>query len=222
MGVPCSALKKMRTVLAATTRTRMQGRSATLDMALACKSDTALDLVYAANTAPIVLWATAIWQARTSRDVLYTAMVGQLERVKAWCDVRGPAGVVAMTLRRIGWTAVTPKMVRIEVGQSVGLECVSPLKVKALVEESTRSALHAAVVKGLGQANESLAHGIAIGPLAKAIHKADSLPAEAARVRSTAVGAQWPMARKHECGLVDSPACLLCDDLGTPQPNVGG
>ncbi len=84
---------------------------------------------------PILVWASIVWKASTSPDLFAVWPLPWLGREagkvirslpRTWAEVRGPLGAAYLSLRRLGWTFVTPFQISTDDGAVISLTDTSP------------------------------------------------------------------------------------------------
>ena len=116
--------------------------------------------------------------------------------VLGWNAIEGPAGATLMTLKRIGWKHTAWDTWITDLGTQVVLNSFCPRTVEQLVIDATERLSHSEIAKQMGLPR--LANGILLEPIVQLVRKTtgtDEQPwgrAEAAHLRSTVVGGQWP------------------------------
>ncbi len=216
-GISNSALHQLRLVAARATAGKAVRRNLVLTLATA--KNAKYDPAFRANTAPVRAWASAVWtggQHTASLKAAYDASKGVL----GWNAIEGPAGATLMTLKRIGWRHTAWNTWITDQDVQINLNRFCPKTVERLVVDATERACQREVAKQMGLPR--LANGILLEPILQLIrktHGTEEKPwgwAEAAYLRSTVVGGQWPQNRLHRAGLSARQHCLRCDsELGT-------
>ena len=192
-GISNSALHQLRLVAARATAGKAAGRNLVLTLATA--KNAKYDPAFRANTAPVRAWASAVWtggQHTASLKAAYEASKGVL----GWNAIEGPAGATLMTLKRIGWRHTAWDNWITDQDVQINLNRFCPKTVERLVVDATERACQREVAKQMGLPR--LSNGILLEPILQLIrktHGTEDKPwgrAEAAHLRSTVVGGQWP------------------------------
>jgi len=210
-----SQLSKARQVIGASAFTSTSGKSLTMCYLLHPAKD--LDPAFAAHRGPLLAWARAIWTKSVPLGQLSTALRKAQEKQAStsnpWGTVHGLAGAVSATLRRLGWEAKTANLWTTDTGQEIDLALsTGPRTLRKLVDE----AVYRWQCKQ-PDSNPALAlANSGAGPAVRGTKKVladlwkSGETAQAAALRSTVIGAQWPEARLHEAGLSDTDKCQRC------------
>ena len=125
---------------------------------------------------------------------------------RPWAAVRGPAGAVVATLRRIDWPARSSRVWVTDQGVVMDFLHTSPSSLTVLVDRATERWLHLRWARAAGAPH--LAGTLFLEPLRALIRRAPRLgwsSAYARAPRSVVVGAQWPQVRLAAAGYVASP-----------------
>ena len=222
-GMTPGQVQRVRQVAGAATRCTVIGRNLALDLALSdAGGPTSGDPYVQAAVGPIHQWAKAVWRGYPSTAALQLTLLYTKRRLatlrKPWAAANGPTAAVLLTLQRLGWQLESCHVVRTREGHQLDMRRCSPGLVRALAIKDAELTLLAA--QGLWrQEQEGDSGGLDRGvpnlrPL-QAMLKAPSKhggPQAVGALRSTAINAQWPQARLHASGLVETPWCLLCGD----------
>jgi len=219
-GVTDGDLRRMRRAAAAEVSDAAKGGSVTMKLMMASESGTA-DPAYEANYAPLRCWAEA-WHEAGARDSkakpgrsglqasFQKAVHRQHRATQPWRRVRGPAGAVVATLKRLEWRPTSPSLWTTDTGLVVNLDEVSPKVVKRLACEATWRWLCREAAREVG--DESLAAGIWTKPVFAAMR---GMPRPAASyTRRVAQGTVWTQARLWRAKRAESPVCPK--GCGTP------
>ena len=85
-----------------------------------CADGSDADPFFAVVTAPIHAWACTLWSQAVPVASMQLALLAEIRRLvgapSPWARVCGPTGVFILSLVRIGWTAVSCRIVRDEHG----------------------------------------------------------------------------------------------------------
>ena len=98
------------------------------------------------------------------------ACAKQAGHARPWTTVRGPAGAVVATLRRILWKAECPSLWVTDRGEAVNLDEVSPLTLKKLVDDATERYVDSLWAREVG--DPTLKAGVWTKPITDAIARA--------------------------------------------------
>ncbi len=182
-----------------------------------------------ANAGILVSWAGAAWRAcgpaqhrrRTDPNpvlldnAIKKADKGLRDGGYRWDNVKGPAGGVIMTARRLGWRVLSGFRVEDERGGIIDLGITDPRGVRIAVERATRdtAAAKAAAKAGLDRASG----GVWMAPVHRFIGSKGTHPAAKAAFRRAFAGGFWTRSRRVAAGIGDDCTCELCghhlDDL---------
>ena len=218
-GIPDRQLLQLRRHVRNATVPRTAGRDLTVDLALLGRD---VDPAYVCNREPILMWLRCCWDRVV--PVEWTAIAFDMAKQEVWgasnpwSKVRGPAGAVIATLKRIGWQPTTVTRWTDETGKEVDILANSPLSIAKLVDRATKIALWTEVA-AKHPSLRALASGPLLEPLWKLMHNKGKDPqwnqALAGQLRSLAADGQWPQARLFQAGLVADKHCTLCGMVGT-------
>jgi hypothetical protein len=224
-GVPSQALQAIRIATAAAAFGKTSGKSTTLLFATDSRAD--FDPIFGATLPPLLAWATAVWTRSVPLAVLEQALQAALVKVglaaRPWARVQGPAGVVVLTLRRVGWRANSATSWTDHDSHEHDLTTSSP----HTVGQHLRRACWCWCWRSLAKQEQfqHIAGGAFLAPVLRRIrawskgkHLEVGAPvpfgitpqACAAQLRSAVVGGQWPEQRLAEAGYLASPACAAC------------
>ena len=134
-GISDGQLSKLRRLAGGCTKTRVQGRSLEVDIALVGVKR--LDPAYEAHRQPVFAWAAAVWEKSVSIGLLQTAIDGtrRLKNCKfPWAAVSGPAAGLFLTLKRLSWKACSAAVLEDDAGRRWNLEETCPRTIVALVD----------------------------------------------------------------------------------------
>ena len=145
VGTPTSILTRLRSLVRKGSSARGAGASATMDFATMSKHKA--DPAFAADAAPIAGWATE-WASGlgAKRALLSAAWTKHFDTMTSatshgdgavWKDVCGPAGALAATMTRIGWTASLPSRWKSHKGLDLNLDQIGPRSIRALCHQAT-------------------------------------------------------------------------------------
>ena len=172
------------------------------------------------------MWCKGFWDVRVPKVLMglaWSAAVRAVDNVKhAWQAVKGPAGAVLATMKRIGWSPVRGKYVASFVEWKtpfgvIDIRKVCPTAVGDLVDRSTEAALWRAEASRNSKLDH-LANGANIQPILKLLQGPDSAEwgaVEKGQLRSLCALGQWPQERLYRAGLVDNDRCVVCGEKGT-------
>ena len=214
-GISDSMFKQARRLVAAAAGCAGNGRSITLSMLLSDgSSNGCLDPAFAFTEGPAKAWAREIWDGIIPFAVLDRSMQrasASLHRARQpWRRVRGPAGALLLTLRRIGWTIPHARCFRSELGDSINLLDYSPHDVGLLVHRGVLRWLWKLSAAELGCAE--LAEGVALQPITAILRRPPAW-ATARRVgllRSSVEVGQWAHSRLAKAKFAEQSKCALC------------
>ena len=198
---------------------RTAGRDLTVDLALLGPD---VDPAYLCNREPILMWLRCCWDHVV--PVQWTAIAFDMAKQEVWpasnpwSKVRGPAGAVVATLKRIGWEPTSVTKWTDETGTVIDLLKNSPLSIAKLIDRATKTSLWTEVA-----ARHPSLRSLASGPLLEPLWKLMQVKgrdsqwnhALAGQLRSLAADGQWPQARLFQAGLVENKLCTLCGMVGT-------
>ena len=99
-----------------------------------------VDPAFPAHCAPIVAWATAVWEQWFPLPTLRALCNQGLKLLRVatspWPRVKGPGTALVATAARLGWEVAGPTTMRTHSGQVLDLSRDSPAFVKSVVEEA--------------------------------------------------------------------------------------
>lgn len=210
MGAPPSVLNRMRVAARACLTDHTAGKSLTLDLAL---RDGVVDPAFYAVRAPLVQWARAVWLQSVPSGWLHRTWNAAERSANsvgdAWSVVRGPAGAVAATLKRLGWQARSAVHWETPHGL-IDLDVHSPATVALLADRSTQSMLWRSLAET--EVCPELTEGVFLKPITDLVCGRSSTLSRSERnaLRSVVCNGQWPQERLHRASLVSTPNCQLC------------
>ena len=110
-----------------------------------------MDPAFAADAAPIAGWATewaaGLGEKRALLSAAWTKHFGTVMSATSqgfgdvWKYVRGPAGALAATMTRIGWTASPPSRWKTHKGVDLNLDQIGPRSIRALCHQAAEDRL---------------------------------------------------------------------------------
>ena len=221
-GVACTMLYQQRQAVCAAS---FPGQQGDLDISLAFVDGSArgkADPAFAAHTAPIGLWAQAVWSGWFPRPALskmadhateHLANAGQT----MWAKVTGPAKAMVASAWRLGWKVVDFQTLSTDDGHTLQLTRDSPALVSHMVEQAVRRWRWSRVeakLPALGSGGAG--HGPFFAPIYKLLDASakDWGHKERGACRSVVANRQWPQDRLFKAGLVDNFNCRLCVEFG--------
>lgn len=127
-----------------------------------------------------------------------------------WNRVRGPAGAMILSLRRIGWEVPHARCFRDDLGRSIDLLEYSPSDVGSMVHQGVQRWLWRLVALECGR--PELSEGVALPPISSILRRPPkwATPRQLGSLCSTVEGGQWPQTRLFRAGLVLESRCPLC------------
>ena len=100
------------------------------------------DPAFLAHLNPIVAWANAWWDNWTSADNLEAAFAGTkplIDNAKnRWAMVKGPVGATIASATRLGWSFISPSVLKDDRGAKWNLQLDPPAAIKKAVKQSAR------------------------------------------------------------------------------------
>ena len=188
------------------------GRNLTIDLALLGDQ---VDPAYRCNRDPILMWLQGLWDHRLPRAWMQTAFLRATHDMakckRPWQVVKGPAGAVVATLRRIGWRVISPVKWETHVGV-VHVCKTCPKSIAKLVDQATEMWLWREVA-GKNPTFDGFASGALMKPILRLLREPstpDWSEKHKGQLRSIVAEGQWPQARLFRAGLVDDPSCVAC------------
>eukprot|EP00959_Pyramimonas_sp_CCMP1952_P125488 2623769-Pyramimonas_sp.AAC.1 len=101
-----------------------------------------VDPMYVANTQPLLFWGKALWGNWAAPQQLSAVFQRYLQKEDLkWTDVRGPAGAVICTLRRLGWPPESSTLWKMPAEMPVGLAQLRTIRLRTLIEIGTMDQL---------------------------------------------------------------------------------
>ena len=173
-----------------------------------------------AVTAPLIAWAKAAWSGTINLVHLQQAWGRAAQRAEGrrpaamWRAALGPAGAVAASLPRIGWTARSATLWCTQSGEAVDLQRMCPRSVASLVAEAYRGAEWARAMRKIG-APDSLLSIPCLEPLRRAArprNAADGPALQAAATIAGIAGAAPTQAILADLGIAESDLCWACGE----------
>ncbi|CAK0868169.1 unnamed protein product, partial [Prorocentrum cordatum] len=234
-GTSMTELDTLRTLAAAALDSRSSGRSRT--MALLLTPSPRMDPIYRATLEPVKAFMHVLWRDLMPQRTLEKGIAAAAARLgphsSPWQAIKGPFSALWASLHRVGVDCSNLRGWIFPNGQVVNPLELCPRSVEALVERAVVSWQMQKISQHF-EAPEFL-EGIWIEPLRSLCFSRLLTASEGAYLRSVAIGGQWPQARQHAQGWVESPECLICHDgdgtlahrharcscieeLGTPVP----
>ncbi len=131
---------------------------------------------------------------------------------KAWGEIKGPCGAVALTLARLGWEFVSPSIIRDGNGVEHTLTSTSPCFVRDLMRDATRDSLEKKVGASFSRRDPSFNGRRACLDLAiSALRLSRSISRhQSAAFRVVACGAIWTATQAKERGYLTDGLCDKC------------
>ena len=192
------------------------------------------DPTIAAAIAPATRWAQEVWaaamgdQAVLSLGQLAVAHAELLKRQpRCWSQVRGPAGALWLTLRRMGWTWPEPWVFQDCNGVDINLGRLSPVMVKKHLTSAVVADMEKAASRRLSQKEvadrpmdppigdgsqvpaPSAAH-LSFAPARRVLRGTQLSALEKGSLKSAISGALWTRDRLALAGYAAAPTCPLC------------
>ena len=209
-GVSNVQLAQIRHVAGLATRAQTAGKSLTLDLALS--EGRSPDPFVQVCAEPVFEWCAALWEDRVPALRLRVAFVQAVAdlagKASPWMHVKGPAGVLVLTLARLGWSAQAYNVFVTQDGTRLELGRWSPAFVRQLAVADAKVAL----LRKLDLFDDRTSVP-ALGPLSRVVRLQPGRSwskAEGGAVRSLVVGTQWPQQRLAAAGFAPDSACALC------------
>ena len=159
---------------------------------------------------PIIQWAKAVWDELVARDDMgfswKVAMRDVATAQRPFSAVRGPAGAMVASARRIGWEIPSPWHLMIDGHTIICLDEVSPRDVQLLAERALRH-------KEAPKSSFALRTGVSpdLEPLRLFLHSIRRTSA-AASLRTLGEGGWWTQDRMYAAGFegVEDDLCRAC------------
>ena len=159
---------------------------------------------------PILHWAKAIWDVLVPRQRLEiswkAAIVSVAGAARPFGAVRGPAGAMVASARRIGWEIPSPWHLMIDGHTIICLDEVSPRDVQLLAERALRH-------KEAPKSSFALRSGVSpdLEPLSVFLHSIRRTSA-AASLRTLGEGGWWTQDRMYAAGFEgdEDDLCRAC------------
>ena len=167
-------------------------------------------------TEPVVQWAKAIWDKLVSPEDMAISWRAAMNNVagaaRPFSQVRGPAGAMVASARRIGWEIPSPLHLRLENGAVISVATVAPRDIQLLAERALRhkEAPNSSLAARTGVVPD-------LEPLKCHLHAIRRTSA-AASLRSLGEGGWWTQDRMYAASLhgVTDDVCKACDEqVGT-------
>ena len=174
------------------------------------------DPAFGAHEGPIGAWAEAVWRQLMDRGTLQIlfakARVKLCGKSRTWAAVNGPASAMLATASRLGWEAQDAYRMCDDLGRGISLLEDSPAAVKTYVRESVGRWRMRRLGRTVG-ARCGADGSLEVQGLEEALRVRKYAwwsGREAACLRSTIGGRQWPQNRLHTAGLATEAGCQLC------------
>ena len=223
-GVTDHDLRALRRAVRRASCKHVAGRSLTAD--LACLGNK-VDPAFVANRAPIEMWCKGFWDCRIPRFWIcrgFTKAMSEVFKAKhPWRHVKGPAGAVCATLRRIGWKPLNAPLGAETVVKwhthrgIIDVSKVCPKSVGDLVDEATELNLWRQEALLNPKKDYLGAKGAFMEPITKLLRQdgPDWTAAHRGQLKSLVANGQWPQERLCRAGLGEDPYCLVCGEVGS-------
>eukprot|EP00959_Pyramimonas_sp_CCMP1952_P043786 915064-Pyramimonas_sp.AAC.1 len=207
-GMSDTQLQKVRSLSGHAQFGSARGRSRTMEFLLShCPRS---DPTFIADEYPLAYWMKAKWEQWVRPKAMALAFMHAQNHTKTWQSVKGPAGAVLMTLRRMGWRAESWKVWFTERGSRVDLDDIGVGTLRKLVNVSTKRRLLAGVPGSRGM--EGLVGPPILEPALKEISdlrkKGDFKGA--GLLRTWLAGGFFNQVRLHDVQATESPLCAIC------------
>ena len=166
-----------------------------------------------ATALPIFFWAKQAQAGTLSKqvlDLIVKTAAAKLRGKRSWGAVRGPAGGLVMTLRRIDWKMISGTQVRDLAGRLIDLRSVDLRTLRRSVKDAEQARLWRALAKE--QAAPWLAGGPFLKPL-RDVHKQlfkQGKFVEAGGLVAAVSGTAWTQFERWHLGMSDDSRCQLC------------
>ena len=192
------------------------GRSLTRGFLVAKKQF--MDPICREGVAPIHAWCAEAWQRRERQGPMKTAWRyaerAVTDAARPWSRVRGPASAAWVSLSRIGWTFISPFVMRSDVGVEYDILHESPKRMLRRLKEACVRWGWRKVLKGKGWSEEEAADGAArvyTGWHRTALFgKHNASAEERGAARAVMDGSAWTEARCCQAGYLQFPICKWC------------
>jgi len=214
-GVNNTCLRAMRQMARAGVILNTKGRSLTLDLMLLGDK---FDPVYWATEAPVKWWLCELRRSTKLKGQMLRAFGGAIRDVgtakNPWSLVRGPAGAVVASLRRVGWKCKTAHLWVTHKGE-VNVLTTAKAEVLHMLAEAILIWQWQQVTKG-SQKLKGIGPAPSLEGIRGCLQRAgkDWTWRQIGCLRSAAAGGQWSPERRREAGYGDG-SCKNCGKRGT-------
>ena len=143
VGMADTQLQNIRSAIARATTPDGGGKNPDLVLWACDTQHGTTDPAFDAHVLPLQFWAMAWWQKWRPRATLQLAVRGGQRKLSGslnspWQRVTGPATAVVATAGRLGWTFVSPSILRTDDGHTIDLELDPPATVTREAKAAVR------------------------------------------------------------------------------------
>jgi hypothetical protein len=212
-GFSDKELWHLQTTALATLSPQARGRSRQLTLLLAD------DQTWRPTAAPIVRWAKEVWLSVVKGPPASGAYLSLPElgtvwraaaanRVTQWSQVRGPAGAMALSMKRLGWSATGPFTFVDDLLVARSFVETSPKLVQVLAAAAHRRGMEKQAAEKLGWESPARVFTEHV----RTYIKGDQPPLLKGIAKALVCNAIWTNSRAHQAGYDTLPFCDICPD----------